>query len=39
MSHVALSRFRSVLDLGEQFRLDPDTAMGDALAVGLGPAN
>jgi hypothetical protein len=36
MAHLAFGRLRPVLDLGQQGRLDPDAAMRDALAVGLG---
>jgi hypothetical protein len=35
MTHLALCRFRAVLDLGEQFRLYPDALVRDALGVGL----
>jgi len=36
MAHLALGGLCPVLDLGEQFGLDPDAAMGDSFAVGLG---
>jgi hypothetical protein len=32
---LSLRRFRPVLDLGEQFRLDPDAIVGDLFGVGL----
>jgi hypothetical protein len=35
MPHLALGRLRTVLDLGEQLRFDPDAAVRDALAVRL----
>ena len=36
MAHLVLGGLCPVLlDLGEQFGLDPDAAMGDALAIGL----
>jgi hypothetical protein len=39
MAHLALTRFGSVLDLGEQFRLNPDALVRDPLGVGLGFAD
>jgi hypothetical protein len=35
MTYLSLGRFRPVLDFGEQLGFDPDSAVGDALAVGL----
>jgi hypothetical protein len=35
MPDLALGRLRTILDLGEQLRLDPDATVGDALAVRL----
>jgi hypothetical protein len=35
MSHLALGGFRAVLDLGKQFRFNPNAAMRDAFAVRL----
>jgi hypothetical protein len=39
MAHSAFGRLRPVFDFGEQFRLDPDAAAGDALGIGLGVAD
>ena len=39
MPHLALGRFRAVLDLGQQLRLDPDALVRDPLGVGLGLAD
>ena len=35
MQYLALRGLGAVLDVGKQFRLDPDALMRDALAVGL----
>jgi hypothetical protein len=35
MPHFAFGRLRSILDLGKKLGLDPDAAMGNALAVRL----
>src|SRR6476619_350047 len=39
MPHLALGRLGPILNLGQQLGLDPDAAMRDALAVGLGLAD
>jgi hypothetical protein len=39
MANFPFRRFRPILDLGEQLGLDPDAAVGDALAERLGCAD
>jgi hypothetical protein len=39
MPHLALGRFGSVLDLGQQLGLDPERLVCDRFAVGLGLAD
>jgi len=36
MPHLPRSRLGAIFDLGEQLGLDPDAAMGNPFAIGLG---
>src|ERR1700759_1118286 len=39
MTHLTLSGFRAVFNLGQKLGLDPDAAMGNFLGIRLGPAD